>query len=645
MSITDPLIGKKLGDYLIEGLLGAGGMARVYRGYDDKLDRYAAIKVIEPNLMATDYDDEYRERFLREARSIARLNHPNVVGVYQFNQVDNLYYIAMAFVEGTDLRQLLKEYARQEQILPREKTLQIIRDMADALDYVHKQGIIHRDVKPSNIIITPEGKAVLTDFGLALNALEGTIGNTFGSVHYIAPEQAVSSAQAVPQSDLYSLGVVLYELLTGRVPFDDASAMSVALKHISDPPPPPSELNPAITADVEQVIMRVLDKDPKKRYETGRELVNALEAAFALIPQDMPPRMGTVTTKPVSPTVIPSPQPSENLDAPTIGDSRSKAPQLAQALGRQEGRNRNMLLALGAGVAVVIVALLLLASGALGPGVDVPATETSVAQANASATSQALFIAGETATAVQAGIIASTQTAEAEASATAIAQANATATRAVELAASATADVILAMTMTEQARPTNTPTPTDTPTNTPSPTRTATYTPSPTNTATYTPSPTPTPLLLALSEDEPQLLLRYNGNAIIMANRGPVGNINLRNLVFVQFAPNESGEWVEVAHFRNANAAFAQRTNSVLVERCLQIWDGDRFSAPPDDNPLEEDLCTASPFWMTSQTTFWMNSNPQAYFEVRYGPVDVLMTCPVARPRSFSEMRCLVDLP
>ena len=223
MSITDPLIGKRLGDYLIEGVLGTGGMARVYRGYDDNLDRYAAIKVIEPQLIASAEEDEYRERFLREARAIARLNHPRIVGVYQFNQIGNLYYIAMEYIEGRNLRDVLKTYLRQDKLMPTGDMLKVLLDIGDALDYAHKQSIIHRDVKPSNIIVTEEGNAVLTDFGLALNAVEGTIGNTFGSVHYIAPEQAISSAQAVPQSDQYSLGIVAYELLTGRVPFDDAS--------------------------------------------------------------------------------------------------------------------------------------------------------------------------------------------------------------------------------------------------------------------------------------------------------------------------------------------------------------------------------------------------------------------------------------
>lgn len=280
MSINDPLIGSKLGDYVIQELLGRGGMARVYRGYDENLDRYAAVKVIEPNLVAGEDEEEYRERFLREARAIARLNHPRVVGVFQFAQRDNLYYMAMVYIDGKDLREILKEHVRNGTTMSHDRVLSVIRDTAEALDYAHEQGVIHRDVKPSNIMVMSDGRTVLTDFGLAMRAQEGTIGNTFGSVHYIAPEQAVSSSQASPQSDLYSLGVVLYEMLTGRVPFEEASAMSVALRHISDPPPRPSLLNPDITAQVEEVIYKALNKDPQRRFQTGVALVDALEDAL-----------------------------------------------------------------------------------------------------------------------------------------------------------------------------------------------------------------------------------------------------------------------------------------------------------------------------------------------------------------------------
>lgn len=283
MAGNDPLIGKELGDYLLQSLIGRGGMARVYLGYDKNLDRYAAIKVIETHLITGSDSAEYYERFQREARSIAKLNHPNIVGIYQFGQYGRNYYMAMEFIDGRDLRLVLKDYNRKGEMIPVTRMLRVLRHMASALDYAHEKGVIHRDIKPSNILVTKEDdKAVLTDFGLALNVPEGTVGNTFGSAHYIAPEQAVSSAQAVPQSDLYSLGIVLYEMMTGRVPFDDASAMSVALKHLSDPPPPPSQLNPAISSHVEAVILKSLEKEPHERYQTGQLFIRALEHAFAM---------------------------------------------------------------------------------------------------------------------------------------------------------------------------------------------------------------------------------------------------------------------------------------------------------------------------------------------------------------------------
>lgn len=280
MSNTDPLTGRRLGDYLIEGLLGTGGMARVYRGYDEQLDRYAAVKVIEASLVASADEEEYRERFLREARAIARLNHPRIVKVYQFGQVDELYYIAIELIDGQNLRDILREQIKQDTFMPVHKMLRILRDIADALDYAHQNGIIHRDVKPSNIIVTPEGQGVLTDFGLALNAIEGTIGNTFGSVHYIAPEQAISSSQSVPQSDQYALGIIAYEMLTGRVPFDEGSAMSVAMRHISESPVAIREINPAVPQPVERVVMRALSKDYRSRYPDSTAFIDALSNAF-----------------------------------------------------------------------------------------------------------------------------------------------------------------------------------------------------------------------------------------------------------------------------------------------------------------------------------------------------------------------------
>jgi len=277
---ADPLIGKKLGDYTIQDLLGRGGMSRVYRGYDENLDRYAAVKVISGDF-ATTTEEEYTRRFQIEARSIAHLRHPNIVGIYQFGRSEGIYYMAQVFLEGQDLRTLLKNYADQRQRMSITEILRIAGDIASALDYAHEQGVIHRDVKPSNIMLERRtGRAILMDFGLALSVNEGTMGDTFGSAHYIAPEQAISSAKAVPQSDLYSLGIVLYEMLTGKVPFDDPSVMSVALKHLNELPPPPSMYNPNLPTSAETVILKTLDKDPGRRFKTGKELIASLHKAF-----------------------------------------------------------------------------------------------------------------------------------------------------------------------------------------------------------------------------------------------------------------------------------------------------------------------------------------------------------------------------
>lgn len=278
MLLSDPLIGQKLGDYTIVSLLGKGGMARVYKGYDEALDRYAAVKVITGEFATTD-EAEYTARFQREARAIARLHHPNIVGIYQFGQIEGMYYMAMVFLDGKDLRLTLKDTAATGERVPLPVIVKMAREICSALDYAHTQGVIHRDIKPSNIMMTTNG-AVLTDFGLALTIMEGTLGDTFGSAHYIAPEQAVSSARAVPQSDLYSLGVVLYEALTGKVPFDDPSAMTVALKHLNEEPPPPSFYNPELPPEVEKVILMALHKDPRQRYATCRDLYLALERAL-----------------------------------------------------------------------------------------------------------------------------------------------------------------------------------------------------------------------------------------------------------------------------------------------------------------------------------------------------------------------------
>jgi serine/threonine protein kinase len=252
-------------------------MAQVYQGWDTRLERVVAIKVIDARFRKR---PNYAARFLREARAVATWRHPHVVQVYYADEEAGLLYFVMEYIDGQDLGQILSQHTETETLMRQDDVLDLGRAIASALDYAHGKGIIHRDLKPSNVMVAKDGRIVLTDFGLALHVDQGTLGETFGSAHYIAPEQAESSANAVPQSDLYSLAVILYELLTGRIPFDDPSSLAVAIKHITEPPPPPRQINPQLSQQTEEVILKALSKAPSDRYASGHELVAALEQAL-----------------------------------------------------------------------------------------------------------------------------------------------------------------------------------------------------------------------------------------------------------------------------------------------------------------------------------------------------------------------------
>ena len=630
MSITDPLVGRKLGDYTVQDLLGTGGMARVYKGYDDKLDRYAAVKVIEPNLIASSEEEEYRDRFIREARAIARLSHTRIVGIYQFGQVDNLYYIAMDYVAGKNLREILKAFAEQGKYMPVKDVLNILADIASALDYAHKNNIIHRDIKPSNVIINPEGHAILTDFGLALNAAEGTIGNTFGSVHYIAPEQAISSAQAVPQSDQYSLGIVAYEMLTGQVPFDDASAMSVALKHISDPPPPPTEINPDIPAEVEQILMKALDKDYQKRYEHAQQFVEALRTAYTMA--EAPQAAPDVATE----SAIRPPLPATPLKGRASADALTTAdPSYSQALRENmQGSQTKPPAPLSAPAPAFsapgevkapsvmmqpmfvggIVLLLAIAAGLLFlPGL--------------------LNDGGLDATATAAALEATA--AQLEASSTAL-----------MLAQIATQESIDETTVALTEASTPTPRPTMTPLNSPTPTPT----PRPSNTP--IPTPTLTPDLVLSENDNRELLLRYDGRSLVLFNRSEA-DVPVANLRFILFEPQVIEETPEddaptaaAPVFLAGNSFTANEWGNVRSglgsSECLQVWTLDFLSLPPDEAPA--DMCSLRRFFRSTARPFWISDVSEAYFEVRRGPVDVLAVCPVNVPGTFAELRCVLSV-
>jgi serine/threonine protein kinase len=272
----DLLLGQQLDEYRLEALLGRGGMARVYRGLDVRLKRYAAIKVIDPPFRDS---SEYVRRFEREAQAIARLEHPHIVRLYRYGEAQGVLYMAMQYIEGSDLGSVLDGYHADHEFISLADASRIIREVCLALDYAHSKGVIHRDIKPSNIMLDHQGQAYVTDFGLALLTETGTRGEVFGSPRYIAPEQAISSAGAVPQSDLYAVGIILYEMLTGRWPFDAENPMDLAMLHITEQPQPPRQLRPDISAELEAVILKAIAKEPGDRYSSGATLADALDRA------------------------------------------------------------------------------------------------------------------------------------------------------------------------------------------------------------------------------------------------------------------------------------------------------------------------------------------------------------------------------
>ncbi len=277
ISERDTLLGEEIDGYYIEKLIGQGGMARVYRGRDVRLGRNIVIKVIQPSARA---NEDYRERFEVEAQAIALLEHPHIVHIYRFGEVGDLYYMAMQYIEGVDLSSILKDYIDDNELLPHTDMLRIVSQVSSALDYAHSKGIIHRDIKPANIMLDVRGNATLTDFGLALLQVKGSHGEIFGTPHYMAPEQAVNSAGAVPQSDLYSLGVILYEMLTGSLPFNGNSALEIAMLHMTEQPSSPHERNPSLHPAFVPFLEKALQKEPANRYQSGKDLSIALREAI-----------------------------------------------------------------------------------------------------------------------------------------------------------------------------------------------------------------------------------------------------------------------------------------------------------------------------------------------------------------------------
>ncbi|MCA9913151.1 MAG: serine/threonine protein kinase, partial [Anaerolineae bacterium] len=279
MSQINDLVGQQLGDYKLLSKLTSGGMAHIFIGEDVKLGRKAAIKVLLPDMASE--DQLLAERFEREARAVAQLEHDNIIPIYQFGEKDGLYFIAMRFIDGNDLSDELRKYRERGQRMPIDRALDILEQIAAALDHAHKFGIVHRDVKPSNVLIGFNDKAMLSDFGLVLwQSVDKTLGTAFGTPRYISPEQATDSQSAVPQSDIYSLAVIVYEIVTGQVMFEGNTPMEIALSHITETPRLPRTLNPDVPVRAQNEIMRALNKDADKRHKTATDFIQALRKAY-----------------------------------------------------------------------------------------------------------------------------------------------------------------------------------------------------------------------------------------------------------------------------------------------------------------------------------------------------------------------------
>lgn len=269
---ADKYIGRILDDrYEIIELIGSGGMANVYKALCHRLNRYDAVKIMRDETAA---NTELRRRFCAESQAVAMLSHPNIVSVYDVSHSDDVEYIVMELIEGITL----KQYLQKKSVLEPAEVLDFTIQIAKALEHAHSKGIIHRDIKPQNIMLLKDGMIKVADFGIASleSDIEENNGEAVGSVHYIAPEQARGQAPDA-RSDIYSLGIVMYEMLTGKLPYIGASDVEVAVKHMNTDPVSPRELVPDIPEELERICLKAMNSDMDKRYQTASELLADLE--------------------------------------------------------------------------------------------------------------------------------------------------------------------------------------------------------------------------------------------------------------------------------------------------------------------------------------------------------------------------------
>ena len=267
----DSMIGQKFGPYEVTGTIGEGGMAVVYKGYQQSLNRYVAIKVLRAELAR---DQEFVERFRREALAVADLSHANILHVYDAGYAHGVYYIVMAYVDGGSLKDLIAQGP-----IEMEYAIAIVAQVADALHHGHQRGIIHRDVKPSNILISRDGRPLLTDFGIAKALHETTgltrTGTSIGTPEYMAPEQ-IQGQPVDARTDIYALGIVLYEMLAGWAPFSSTTPVATLYKQVNESPPPLRQVNIGVSTWVQDIVLKAMEKNPWDRYQKASEMAAAL---------------------------------------------------------------------------------------------------------------------------------------------------------------------------------------------------------------------------------------------------------------------------------------------------------------------------------------------------------------------------------
>lgn len=648
------LIGKQLGDYLIERQIAIGGMATIYLGRDVKLERLAAIKVLLPDIAGR--DETLTTRFEREARAIAQLEHDNIIPIYQFGQQDNLYFLAMRYIEGDDLSSVLSRYQQQGQLMPLNRALKILEQVAAALDYAHSKGIVHRDVKPSNVLLAANDRVYLSDFGLVLYATgDQTLGTAFGTPRYISPEQATDSTLATAKSDIYSLAVIVYEIVTGQRLFRGNTPMEIAISHIRDAPVSPRIHNPTISSEMERVILRSLEKDPMLRHPTASLFISELRTAYQsaqlssldtndptehdpLNIQDTRKLITPKTPVPAGPRPTPAPLlsggsvPSTIEMAPTIVHG---APQQIEPVSQMQPTPRRSSRA-SLALAIIVGVVVLGGFGMLGMSLintvggafpitptagliaaveetDTPMPPTETASPTPSDTPDVPTSASpptSTERSTQAVVIPVEATSEVTAEATA----EATDDPLSPVQFTATLEPTATLTRTSTATATHTPTTTATRTSTPRPTRTptatathtltatatrtptATATRTSTATATVTPSSTQTPMPASGVVLTGALELRYTLDLLALLNTSETAQ-SLRELRFIGSSDADS--------FTNSGDTLGD----VLPGRtCVLIFLSGRPSTIPPSWP-----CTSASrsIFLNPDQVFWRADSPE----------------------------------